>query len=229
MSCKFKRIPNDEAPPVVCLPGWATDWRIFESLSGSYDILSPDTFLPDRYHNTIVRHLRTDVPSPIDLCGWSLGAYAAMDIACTIPAAIGRLVLVGVRPAYPDEEIQRVRDAVETNRQRCLKRFYRECFLPAQRKDYKRFRREYLPAYLDEMETDELLGGLDYLWRQSLPPDDLPECDIILIHGEKDSVAPPEPTQRLTEKMPGASFKILPSTGHAAFLNPQFPDVLHND
>lgn len=229
MSCNLHHLSSDGAPAMTCLPGWATDWRIFQDLSGDYDICSPDNFLPPAYHDTIIRHLRSHTTSPVDLCGWSLGAYAALEIARTIPEKVRRLILVGVRPHYSRKEIQAIRMAVRRDRRRCLKRFYRECFLPAQKADYKHFRKKRLESYLDDMSRETLLAGLDYLEQQSLPPDELPECDIMIVHGKDDVVAPVEPTRQLADRMTGVSLHILSSTGHAAFTSPQFPHTLNND
>lgn len=229
MSCKIKRVDRGYDRPMLCLPGWATDWRIFHRLSSPHNIVSPRSFLPTRYHDILVRHLRNEVSGTIDVCGWSLGAYAAVRLAHAVPDSIRRLILVGVRPEYPEEEVQAVRQTLRDNTQRCLKRFYRQCFLPAQKSDYKHFRRERLRVYLRNMNRKELLEGLDYLSEQSFPPDEKPEYDIILIHGEDDVVVPVQTARDVATTMPTSELQVLPSTGHAAFMSPQFKKALTHD
>ncbi len=193
---------------VILIPGWATDWRVF-GLREWPPGWRAGRGIPE------AGMLKDD---PVTLVGWSLGGYIALEMAREHPEDVGRLVLVGVRPRYPAEEIEAVRGAVQQERRGFLSRFYRRCFLPDLSGAYRRFRKELLPEYLEDMQTNLLVEGLDYLARQSVEPDGLPDCPVTFVHGEEDRVAPVAETRRLAAQASGAELKVFPGVGHAAFL-----------
>lgn len=228
-SFELCRVNDGGETDALILPGWATDFRVFRPVSADYNLVSTRSFLPDHYVDEVAEYLQQECTSPVPLIGWSLGAYAATALARRFPDRVSTLILVGARDSYPDGEIQAVQDALEADREGCLRRFYRECFLPTQKDDYKRFRSDLMDTYLDEMRTGLLIEGLQYLGARSLVIEKLPDCDIIFVHGEQDVVAPVDSAMRLAESNQRARMEVLPETGHAAFLSPDFQTVLSDD
>ncbi|MHB9026944.1 MAG: alpha/beta fold hydrolase [Armatimonadota bacterium] len=250
---------------LVLLPGWATDARIFAGLEIRYNTIMPQ--VRERKTGTVpffrrfsgkwglspffaaLATLLRDRTTPTTLVGWSLGGFAAADFARQYPELVSRLILVGVRHRFPLEQIAARRQALREDRARCLADFYRQCFLPAQRADFRRFHAELEPAYLREFSAEALEAGLDYLETVELSAETLPACPITLVHGEQDIIAPVEEARELAGIRPpipqplsprGArgeadlaglggriTLHVLPA-GHAAFLHPEFLTILHD-
>jgi pimeloyl-ACP methyl ester carboxylesterase len=220
-------IDNDADRSALMLPGWATDWRIFRGLHPDINLVSPRSSLPEHYMDAARGFLQQTDSEPLILAGWSLGAFAAVELARSEPDRVDGVILVGVRRTYPDEEIEAVRTRLKKNREGCLKRFYRECFLPPQKEDYKRFRSGLMEAYLEEMEEPALAAGLDYLSEQELTLADPPPCKTLLVHGGNDAVAPLPEARWLSDRWERGQILVV-GAGHAAFLSPEFEAVLND-
>lgn len=224
---ELELIDNDADHSALILPGWATDWRIFRGLHPDINLVSPRSFLPGDYMEAAGEFLQQCETEPLIVAGWSLGAFAAVELARSLPDRVDGVILVGARRSYPEVEIEAVRTRLEKNRQGCLKRFYRECFLPPQREDYKRFRSGLMETYLEEMEQPALEAGLDYLAEQELTLADVPPCKTLLVHGGNDAVAPLEEARWLSDRMERGQILVV-GAGHAAFLTPEFEAVLND-
>lgn len=214
-----------DGPPVVMLPGWATDGRVFALRGAIGARVLTGTFLPDRYMRPLADYLENAALGPVTLVGWSLGGFAAVEFARAYPRLVGRLVLVGVRRSYPAEEIAAFRDALLADRERCLGRFYRECFLPAHAGEYKGFREGLMRSYMAEMSMTDLLEGLEYLAAQEITPAALSRCPVTLIHGGRDPIAPPAEARDIVDSA-SAKLMMLPRAGHAAWLTDEFASVV---
>ena len=83
-----------------------------------------------------------------------------------------------------------------------------------------------MPLYLEEMETAELLQGLDYLAAVEIGPETLPPCEVLIVHGEQDAVAPLPEARSLAEGAGDAQLHVLPHAGHAAFLTKDFERLM---
>lgn len=229
MCSNLRTIDNGGQCSIVCLPGWATDWRIFRDMHTECNVVSPESFLPASYMNDLTDYLREERTDPITVCGWSLGAYAGLTLAQRVPHKIRRMILIGVRSRYPETDIKSVKQSLLDEPERCLRRFYRQCFLPAQRDDYRTFRTKLMDAYLDAPDVESLCAGLDVLAEYHLPPDTLPECDIIMVHGQNDVVAPVTEARKVADAIPSWSLHEFEECGHAAFMKPEFRDLFTNE
>ena len=58
---------------------------------------------------------------------------------------------------------RRSSDGLARNKAAYLRRFYEACFSPGEREARGWFERELLESYLEQMELEALLAGLDYL------------------------------------------------------------------
>jgi pimeloyl-ACP methyl ester carboxylesterase len=201
------------------LSGWATDARIFDSLDLPGDVVRPRGMLTGDI-DSLAEFLQRQGCAPALLLGWSLGGFAAARFACRHPALVERIVLAGIRRRYPARQLEEIRRALREDRARCLAGFYRQCFLPARREAYRRFRAALEPAYLAELSAAELLAGLDYLERVALEPEDIPPGTTI-VHGAGDLIAPAAEAQWLAGEA-GAVLHLLPGAGHTVFLAEEF-------
>lgn len=153
------------------LPGWATDARIFGGLP---QVLGEGTLL-----------------------GWSLGGFRAVAYARAHPERVRCLILVGIRQHYPADAIAAMRAALHADPQACLTTFYRQCFLPGQKDDFRCFRAAIMPAYLQACDIGRLDAELVELGGYRLSPADRPPCPVTLIHGRHDIIAPSDEAREL--------------------------------
>ena len=73
---------------LLLIPGWGFDARVWQPLA----VLLKQDF---RIHYAI-----EDAPADAIVCGWSLGALSALQLALAQPARVKRLVLLGATPRF---------------------------------------------------------------------------------------------------------------------------------
>ncbi len=218
----FIRIGGEEEPRLVLLPGWGTDWRIFRPLE-----LPAGTLLARVPRPRGLMNVLQDLgPGETTLAGWSLGGFYAAQAAARHPKPVRRLVLVGMRRSYPAADVDEMLTELEDDPEQCLRSFYRRCFLPAQRDDYRRFRAELMPEYLESPDAARLQDGLEYLREVELTPDGLPRLPTSFVHGVRDTVAPVQEAQEVAAAAPRATLRPAEDAGHAAFLSDEFRTLL---
>ena len=205
------------ARTAVLLPGWATDARIFDCLALPYNLIRPSGLIT-RDIDSLADFLFSLGIGPVVLLGWSLGGFAAMNFARRFPDLVAQQVLVGIRQQYPVQQLGDIEVSIqEGDRARALSAFYRQCFLPAQREDFRWFRAELEPDYLRTLREDELLDGLESLAEGEVISDMLTCCPTTIIHGAQDIIAPPAEARAIAERT-GTPFHLLTHSGHAAML-----------
>ena len=67
-----------------------------QPLPGYAGTAAPASYTPD----ALVDSMLADVPAPVTLCGWSLGAMLALHAAQRHPGKIARLILIGATPSF---------------------------------------------------------------------------------------------------------------------------------
>lgn len=210
----------------VFFPGWATDFRVFDNLDLPTNRLLPlDPFsrgLPDE----LAAHIRAKGLGCVTLIGWSLGGFVGVDFARRFPELVSRLILCGVRQRYPADQIEAMRRGILDDKERALASFYRQCFLPARKKDYQWFRDELAPHYFKEMSIGHLVESLDCLAQAGISPESLPSHPICMIHGDRDIVAPVSEAAAIAEGAGNVELHIMRDTGHAAFLTQDSQEVI---
>ena len=217
---------GDGAPTVVLLPGWATDGRVFAGLFPDATTATTGPLRPEGFPRRLAAFLdRSGARAPVTLVGWSLGGFLAAEFAREHPERVGRAILVGVRRAYPAADLEAVRVGVLRDRAACLSGFYAQCFFPTQTASFRRFRAGLQREYLRGMDEATLLSGLSYLAGARLSGDLLPRCPVVLVHGERDVVAPAAEAEGLARESGRAAFLRIPGASHAAFLSEGFRAV----
>jgi pimeloyl-[acyl-carrier protein] methyl ester esterase len=219
-------VRGEGVPTVVLLPGWATDGRVFAGLYARAATVTTGPLRPDGFPRRLAARLdRAGAREPVTLVGWSLGGFLAAEFAREFPERVARAVLVGVRRAYPAEELATMRERLLRDRAACLSVFYAQCFLPTQTASFRRFRAHLQAEYLRVMDAETLLAGLSYFAGARLSGDLLPMCPVVLAHGERDAVAPVEEAEGIARESGRASFCRIPGAAHAAFLAEGFRAV----
>ncbi len=193
-----------------------------QPLPGYQETPTAKPYAPD----VIVDKLVANLPSPVTLCGWSMGSMLAMQAALRHPEKIERLILIGATPSFilRDGWEQGMEPLLLTSfstaiRFNVLEAFQRFIALfnhnDTQSKDIVReLMKENLPP------TDILLAGLDLLRNTDLR---FQAASIrqptLLIHGVKDPLMPLGAAQWLANTLPNARLEVLNNAAHAPFLS----------
>ena len=211
-------VTGEEDPSVVLLPGWATDGRIFDGVLPGVAAVTTGPLRPAGFSRRLAAFLDRAARSPVTVVGWSLGGFLAAEFARAYPGRVRRVVLVGIRRAYPEGDVEAVLRSLSADPGACLSGFYAQCFYPSQMPAYRRFRGGLQAAYLREMDGGALSEGLSYLAGARLSGGTLPPCPVAVVHGEKDVVAPLAEAEGVAREGGNATFHPLPGAAHAAFL-----------
>lgn len=205
---------------LLLIPGWGFDervWRpVVENLANDFRV----GFDIDA------------VPESAIVCGWSLGAMRAMELALRKPAAVSRLVLVAATPrfiqaadwpaAQPAQLLESFAAALSTpsaDPQAALRRF---AALMNQGDAYARELTRRMNALLAERipATDALAAGLaalrDIDLRASLSAIRQP---TLMVHGERDPLMPLAAGRWLAERLPRARIEVFEGAAHAPFFS----------
>jgi len=222
---EFFVVGGGGVPSVVLLPGWATDGRIFDGALPGVTAVTTGPLRPEGFAARLATFLDRAARGPVTVVGWSLGGFLAAGFARECPDRVRRLVLVGIRRAYPEGEVAAVLRSLSADPGGCLSGFYARCFYPSQMPAYRRFRSGLQAAYLREMDVGALREGLTYLAAASLSGGTLPACPVAIVHGEDDVIAPSAEAEGVAREGGNATFHPLAGAAHAAFLADGFRAV----
>ncbi len=209
---------------LVLIPGWATDFRIFNTLNLDYNYLVPVKFEPSNFNAGLTKILNRESIKRISLFGWSLGAFLAQEFALNNHNMIEELLLVSIRKRYGLKALEEIKSQLFKNKRAFLYKFYLECFSDNDLEALAWFKKNLLEDYCGGMELNYLLAGLDYLSQSQLKTDSLARIKKLRIfHGRKDAIAPFEKAVLLRDDLPLADFVTL-ECGHIPFLAGNFRD-----
>lgn len=174
--------------------------------------------------------LAGELPASATVFGWSLGGQVALRLALDYPQQVARLVLVGATPRFVSEadwphgvapEIfkefaaQVAADYHETmTRFLGLQAFGGESSRSLMRDLRERFFARPVPKPTVLQEALGILLHTDL--RAELPQLELP---VLLIHGNRDTLAPFEASQWMAGQLPDARLEIIAGASHAPFLS----------
>ena len=218
MNHSFENIEsaNDVKIPTIFLPGWAFDGRMLQLLKPVPAWIYPENMLdPQTIDQDLLQLAAEKNIKKFRLVGWSMGAMLGLEFAARYSGLVDSLVLISIKPHWPELEIEAIRAEFSRDPAAFLKGFYRKCFL-GDKQIYRKFCTDLEPLYIDKVENNltQLQNGLDFLGKFEIP-DLLPNIPVRLIHGEQDIIAP------LTEMptLPGAETEVIDSAGHAPFFH----------
>ena len=215
---------------LVLIPGWATDWRLFEGLELDYNYLLTTKLYPSDFNRELLRQMDQLEISKVSVFGFSLGGFLAAEFACGYPEKIAKLILLGVCKRYDPQLLENIEREIRAYRRPWLYKFYLNCFSKADREGWEWFRKNLLKEYLDKLSLDELTMGLDYLACQALDPEILAKVgDIRIFHGGDDMIAPVKEALEMKADLPRAKFTLLADRGHLFFLSRDFRETFYNE
>jgi malonyl-CoA O-methyltransferase len=218
MNHSFKNIEllGPGAVPTVFLPGWGFDGSILHLLKPAPAWIYPENPLdPFTIEQDLLSLFRAGNIKKVRVVGWSMGAMLGLEFAAGHGELLQSLILVSLRPHWPEHEIKEIRKEFFRNPKVFLENFYRKCFL-GDRQAYRTFSTTLESKYLTALNKNmtRLQLGLDYLEKFRLPSS-LPSIATKMIHGKQDIVAPVAEIPSL----PASVVELIDNAGHAVFLH----------
>jgi pimeloyl-[acyl-carrier protein] methyl ester esterase len=227
-------------PDLVLLHGWGMDAAVWDDLIiqlaphfrvhnvalpgyGSSPACTPYTL------DAIVDALTMALPPRASVCGWSLGGQIALAWAMRHPAQVERLALIATTPrfvigdgwdcAMPFDVLESFVQDLERD---CVGTLQRFVALQARNDTHMRTvlrRLRETTSACGHPDMAALIAGLRLLQetdmrgevRHIMQP-------VLIIHGERDTLAPLAAGAFLQRTMPRASMEIFPGCAHAPFI-----------
>lgn len=184
---------------------------------------------PGHLH-AVAESVAESLPANADICGWSLGGQVAMRIALLQPDRVRRMVLVGTTPRYvntPDWQhgieasiFQQFAAQIAADYQNTLIRFFTLQCMGADdaRSTVKQLRKSFSERPVPT------LGSLQKALNILLQTDLRPELEnlrkpILLVHGDRDTLAPVQAAHWLAQQLPFGRLRVIAGASHAPFLS----------
>jgi pimeloyl-ACP methyl ester carboxylesterase len=228
LKSEFKFLDRGFKDTLVLIPGWATDYRIFNRLKLDYNYILTTKLSLSNFNQALLSQLDEFKINKVSVFGFSMGAFLAAGFAAGFPEKITELILVGVRNAYNPEILEDIKCKIQKNKRSWLYKFYINCFSRADAEALAWFRNNLLEEYTDNLDMQELLRGLNYLASQALQPKTLKKIENIRIfHGSKDIIAPIREVLKIKSDLPQAKLIYLEDAGHLSFLNSGFREKFY--
>lgn len=231
--------------PLVLLHGWGLHggvWQpLVKSLSRHYSLHIVD--LPGMGYSSpidapadtsllqaVAQHLLNELPPDVDVVGWSLGGLIAMQMALLKPQQIRRMILVGSTPCFvskPDwvdgvsaAVFQKFAADIGADYKNTLMRFLTlQCMgektgWRTTRQLRESFEKRPTPTLTSLQKALSLL--LDNDLRTQVPQIN---ARTLIIHGDRDTLAPLPAAQWLATHLPNAQLRVISGASHAPFLS----------
>jgi pimeloyl-ACP methyl ester carboxylesterase len=226
LKCRY--IDRGKRDTVVLIPGWATDYRIFDALDIEYNYLVPLDYSPDVFGDGFAQALKENGLKKVSLLGWSMGGFVACDLLARYRELVKDVYLVSVRRRYDKNNNEMIKTVLAKNKKGFLHTFYADCFADRDRNIYHQMKAGLLKEYRDNLDLDRLLDGLDYLSTQQIEPQSLAGTALTFIHGTADAVAPMSEALSLKDELRDARFISIEGTGHMPFLSADFKGAFND-
>ena len=217
LKTKFKYINKGQQKTIVLIPGWATDYRIFDSLSLKFNYLLPLDSSPFTLEDNILDVLEEKGIGKISLLGLSMGGFLAAEFAAKHPNLVEELILISIRKKYKEKDIAGVGELLKKSKKSCLYKFYTQCFFKKEGLSW--FKENLFKSYCEQFDLEYLLRTLDYLEKSQINTQELTGIKRIkIIHGENDRIVPIAEAREVQEAITGAELIIVENSGHIPFL-----------
>lgn len=223
------------------IPGWGSSTSVWTPLIGQLYGTRPIRLLdlpgqgdtPAASGATLANWaeaLASRLDGPTVLCGWSLGAMIALQLALQRPQLVEALVLIAPTPRFVACEdwphglepntVDRFRSGFSSDSEAILRRF---AALQAMGDDHRHaVKRELEAARLPHNEDcDQALAqGLAVLSVSDLRADVLTlDIPARILHGDGDALMPLPAALWLADHLPSARLSVLEGCGHAPLLS----------
>lgn len=213
---RFKHINNGKHVIAVLIPGWATDWQIFDKLDINCDLIVPEDVDAGDFSEALFEELKGQT---VVLFGWSLGALLAAHFMAKYPDSVKRAYLFGIKEKYAQDEIDKMKEYLLRDKRGYLELFYRKCFHGHDEPIKKWFNESLKNRYLEEMSANDLVNKLNYMRDNPFPVKELQEHSekIHFYYAQKDAIIPPSAAGRLMAEFERSHFEFMENAGHLSF------------
>lgn len=225
---EFKLLDRSAKTTTLLIPGWAADHRIFNSIDINSNYLMPVKFSPLDFEKNLFDAMDKNKLDKISLLGWSMGGFIAFDLIKKHRQKFSSVTFVSVREGYEEGEIRETISYLKKNKTAFLYKFYNDCFSENDRNGLSRFKKELMRDYLNTMNMDMLLEGLEYLSKSRITTQPLSGVKVRFVHGQEDRIAPIKEAHVLSDCLPGSEFTAMKATGHIPFLKNDFNRILND-
>ena len=212
-------------PKLLFLSGWAKpadEYPSFEKkLSEHFDLQIIDSTRFRSYEEDICQRIQ-QYEEPIWLSGWSMGAMVALKTAAMLPDRINGLILLSPTPSFCIREdfssgtapgsVRALARGLKLTPSIAMSTFFKMAVRPAkiskaEQKDRVAKALQFEPAILQE--------DLKFLEHTDIREDVASiTAPTLLIHGEEDTIIPPEASQWLNQHIKNSISIFLSDTGH---------------
>lgn len=227
---EFKVLDRGFDKYLVLIPGWASDYRVFDALDINYNYVLYLKGDPFNFVEDLKTFLNNNSLSKISLFGWSMGGSMASEFASKYAEKVEELILVGVQKKYEPQLLEETKLKLKQNKRSFLIWLYANCFSEKDTQGASWFKEHLLEAYIEKFSLKELTRGLDYLSMTQINPAYLGQVKRIRIfHGDEDKIAAYKAAHQIKLELPQAEFIRLPGIGHNPFLSRQFKEKFLNE
>ena len=197
---------------------------------------------------SVAARLLEALPAEADICGWSLGGLISMRMALMQPERVKRLVLVGSTPCFVNQagKVNQTgkaawQDGINADVFRdfalqvsvdyestMLKFLTLQCMGSRDTRSIIKQLRESF-AERPSPSVAALQDALDMLLENDLRPEiPLLHTPTLLIHGDRDTLAPVQAANWMSQHLPQSSLRVIAGASHAPFLShtEQFSETL---
>jgi pimeloyl-[acyl-carrier protein] methyl ester esterase len=191
------------------------------------------------YHlHALAEKVSEMLPNNIDIVGWSLGGQVAMRIALDQPEVVRNLVLVGSTPCFVNKTglstqkhwhlgvdvatFKNFAQSMQTDYHKTMMQFLTlQCMGSRDAGSTVRFlKRRFAerPAPSQHVLQEALTVLLETDLRNEIS---LLNKPVLLIHGDKDTLAPVQAANWMMQNLPDALLRVIAGASHAPFLSHQ--------
>jgi len=222
---EFKLFDRGFKKTILFIPGWAADYRIFDSVDLDANYLMPIILSPFDFEKSFLEAMTRYSIDRISVIGWSMGGFIGADLLTKYKDMITDVTFISVRKEYTRAEIEATRSNLKKNKRAFLYRFYNDCFSDGEREELSAFKTGLMKNYLNEMSMDKLMEGLKYLSTSRIRPQSLTGMNVKFIHGEEDKIAPIKEILELKDELPDMRLIAIKGSGHIPFLKKNFNEI----
>jgi len=213
----LKYIGRKKGRAIALIPGWASDFRIFDHLDIGYDYIVPAEFSPSDLADALAAFLKEEGIPKVSLFGWSLGGYVAQGFCGRYPELTDEVILVGMRKRYDPAVLKRIARHITRSKEGYLYSFYNQWFHG--KDSLRNFKKGLLKSYIEKFDTGYLLKTLEYLGDSQIDLQLLRGMKkVTIVHGTQDRIAPFAEAIEIKDALPQARFIPVEGAGHAPFL-----------